>query len=665
MTSRGTSRRFHFIRQVAAGGFGTVYLAKVMHADGFSRVVAVKLLNAQWSDSEEVTRRIRDEARLLGLLRHRNIVNVFDLTSVDGRTALVMEYLEAVDLRFLSKAMLEQGALIPVRACLELASQVASALDAAYNRPPMPGEKPLRVIHRDIKPSNIMVDEAGLPKVLDFGVAQSEIETREANTQELQFGSVEYMAPERLFFEPETPASDVYSLASTLFETLCLERLGKARGRPERHAAHLADRLSFMRSRTQIRGTTATELELLLKESLDFEHEQRPSAAEFHQRCRALSKLVDDEDLMSWAERELPPIIQAAHSRPQEATPLTNSILTEDSVAFRAAEDLSDANEPPDGVAAMRARDGERAELLRKGALAELVDSTDVAMAPATGSPHGDGRGARGPDSHERTDGVGWDDRTASKTMDEPLPDLTPLPNPSSTGLSSAMDAPEPPMALSTSGEHPVLNPDQDTGPDPDTDTAHDIAALRGVSPSFSSPTMDVEVPPSLSGLEPTSTGEHTVDVLGPNKRKTTLFFLLLGGCLPLVIAAVLGGVFLADFGGIRTQLSQQIEGGSAVESNHLKPATDPVVTDTMSDDATRVGVKFVSKWEGTAKLTVRCTDQTVRGKRKAFIATESSIQCSVTAIHTDRTRKTALVQAAGPGVYDCFVEGVSECQVR
>ena len=98
MTSRETARRFHFIRQVATGGFGTVHLCKVMHADGFSRIVAVKLLNAQWSENQEVTSRIRDEARLLGLLRHRNIVDVIDLTSIDGRTAVVMEYLEAVDL---------------------------------------------------------------------------------------------------------------------------------------------------------------------------------------------------------------------------------------------------------------------------------------------------------------------------------------------------------------------------------------------------------------------------------------------------------------------------------------------------------------------------------------------------------------------------------------
>ena len=206
-TMSEAGRQFRFVRPIASGGFGTVYLAKEERPDGFSRVVAVKLLNAQWSDSDELSGRIRDEARLLGLLKHRNIVDVYDMTSLDGRAAVVMEYLEAVDLRFLIRHLEAQGKRIPVRVGLEMVSQVAHALDAAYNRPPMKGEKPLRVIHRDIKPSNIMLDGHGLPKVLDFGVAQSDMTSREANTSELQFGSVEYMAPERLFFEPETPAS--------------------------------------------------------------------------------------------------------------------------------------------------------------------------------------------------------------------------------------------------------------------------------------------------------------------------------------------------------------------------------------------------------------------------------------------------------------------------
>ena len=375
MSSREHLRRFQFIREIASGGFGSVYLTKVMHADGFSRLVAVKLLKAQWSDSDEVARRMRDEARLLGLLRHRHIVDVIDLTAIDGRAAVIMEYLEAVDLRTVVQEVDAKGTRVPLRAALEMASAVASALDAAYNRPPIPGDKPLRVIHRDIKPSNIMVDEMGMVKVLDFGVARSEIDNRESHTQELQFGSVDYMAPERLFFEPETPASDVYSLAATLFEVLALEKFGKSRGRPARHAAYIVDRLSFLRAQLGIGGAAARELEQLIGSGLAFNHEERPTASEFHQRARALARMVESEDLFGWAEQSVAKMVRAAAAAQTNESPLTGQTLQEDPRAF------DKATASPDSQSAGPA------DILRQGALAEMEDTGAFVPSPQTGAP--------------------------------------------------------------------------------------------------------------------------------------------------------------------------------------------------------------------------------------------------------------------------------------
>ncbi|RME25434.1 MAG: serine/threonine protein kinase, partial [Deltaproteobacteria bacterium] len=364
MASRDNARRFHFLREIATGGFGTVWLCKVLHADGFTRVAAVKLLKAQWTDSEEIVRRIRDEARLLGLLRHRAIITVYDLTSIDGRAAVVMEYVEGVDLRTVIRALRNRDETMPVRAVLDIAATVAGALDAAYNQPPMPGDKPLRVIHRDIKPSNIMVDVHGEVKVLDFGVARSDIENRESHTEELQFGSVDYMAPERLFFEPETPAGDIYALGATIFELLAREKLGKAKGRPPQHTAEVEDRLSFLRANLRVRSTVATELVDLLRSCLRYEHEERPTAAELQQRCRALGRLVEDEELQPWAERVIPPLHAAAAAAPRRPNPMSDSIRREDSVSFSTGRTPSeDAGE-------------DLGNRLRQGVLRELDDST-------------------------------------------------------------------------------------------------------------------------------------------------------------------------------------------------------------------------------------------------------------------------------------------------
>jgi serine/threonine protein kinase len=332
--SRETGRRFHFMREIASGGFGAVYLTKVMHADGFSRLAAVKLLHRRWSENEEIARRMRDEARLLGWLRHRNIVDVVDLTSIDGRAAVVMEYLEAVDLKFIVGQMTMRGERVPARAVLEAMSSVASALDAAYNRPPYPGERPLHVIHRDIKPSNIMIDETGLVKVLDFGVARADFDARESHTKELQFGSVDYMPPERLFFEPETPASDVYSLGATMYEVMTQEKLGKAKGRPERHARFLADRFSYMRAAIGLGGSEATEVERLLTQCLSFEHGNRPAASEVVKLARQVARALPGPSLIEWAEDSIRELITLQEQLPRSPTPLTDSILSEDSKAF-------------------------------------------------------------------------------------------------------------------------------------------------------------------------------------------------------------------------------------------------------------------------------------------------------------------------------------------
>lgn len=240
----GARRRFRFIKEIAEGGFGKVYLAEQLSQDGFSRIVALKLLHQKWSTHDEVVMRTRDEARLLGLIRHQHIVRVEDLTSVDGKLAIVMEYLEGVDLKNIMNFLKERGEPFPRQSLFEVMIAVASALDAAYNGEPLQGGEPLRVIHRDIKPSNIFVTVNGGVKVLDFGTARANFDSREAKTQALAFGSQGYMAPERMLGEEDTPAADVFSLGVTLQELLSLEGFGRIPPRPNKFVAKIEERIA-------------------------------------------------------------------------------------------------------------------------------------------------------------------------------------------------------------------------------------------------------------------------------------------------------------------------------------------------------------------------------------------------------------------------------------
>lgn len=681
--SSQSARRFHFLKEIASGGFGTVYLAKVMHADGFSRLAAIKLLKSQWTDSEEVARRIRDEARLLGLLRHRNIVDVLDLTSIDGRTAVIMEYLEGVDLRFVVSELLEAGERMQLRAALEMTAACASALDAAYNRPPIPGDKPLRVIHRDIKPSNIMLDPSGTVKVLDFGVARSDIENRESHTQELQFGSVDYMAPERLFFEPETPSSDIYSLGATLYELLALEKLGKARGRPQKHAEHLADRLSYMRAQCGLQGTVGAELESLVRVMLDFEHERRPSAAEVQQRAKALARLADDEELAAWAERVLPPMVLRWQERPRPPSKLSDSVLTEDSLVFQVRDD-SDQRPIPGSVAVEPGGalppGGLRPEAalgdeVRRGALAELQGAEIVAPAPATGAPV-----ASAEPEPEPADVSDWEDDVPTKvgSLEHHLGDQG----------SGPSGVPVDPFG-GASGD-PALD---STVVHMAGDMANPVDASQLGRSGSVVPTMgDADVPRPLGYGDQVWEGEARAPV-APKKRRGFLLPLVVGaGCLLVVGSLTLvGGLFALDVGGVRTAAVAAATGGpeplvipppddlpgstgaddagEAASEDEVAATADggsedpgAAVEDEAEAAAAPATIEFHAAGEGIKKMRASCDGEKGSGKAVAAVPLESASSCMVTAILEDRSRLNATVSGPQAGVYRCFADGEAQC---
>jgi len=203
-----------------AGTFSTVYVAESRSEGGLARIVAVKHLKEQWNGTDEVLDRTRDEARLLSRLQHKNILRVEALISLQGRPAVVMEFVDGVDVKQLYNQLREQGRPFPPRAAFRIGVCTASALDAAWNQVPFGAQAPLRVVHRDIKPSNLMVSKEGEVKVLDFGTARFNHEARVAHTAMLRFGSLRYMSPERKEGGRGDHPGDVYALGLLLIELL-------------------------------------------------------------------------------------------------------------------------------------------------------------------------------------------------------------------------------------------------------------------------------------------------------------------------------------------------------------------------------------------------------------------------------------------------------------
>jgi serine/threonine protein kinase len=307
------SRRYRILHPVGKGGFGTVYRAELLGEDGFRKPVALKVLNANVQGVAEIASRFRDEARLLGMLRHRAIVQVDGLVHIGDNQVVVMEFVEGVDL-----ALLIKHSSIPCGPALEIVGEVAGALDVAW-RKDGPDGTPLRLLHRDIKPANIRITPSGEVKVLDFGIARADFESREATTRSMMFGSEGYMSPERFDME-NGPGADVYSVGVVLLEMLLGESIGRTSVRPNKHRAHIDGALGKLQN-------VPFDIIALIREILAYEADDRPSAHDVEDRCWRLCRTLAEHRLRTWAEQAVGEVQQKVGT--PEGDRLSGVVLSE------------------------------------------------------------------------------------------------------------------------------------------------------------------------------------------------------------------------------------------------------------------------------------------------------------------------------------------------
>lgn len=187
------------------GGMGAVYAATQASLE---RRVAIKILPPELLDDEGFMDRFKQEANLLARLQHPHIVAVYDYgVTGEGHHYIVMEYVEGVSLQ----EILRRDKITTTRA-LTITAQVCEALHYAHER---------GVIHRDIKPSNILIDERGLVRVADFGLAKNSLEEKNPARTKAFMGTIGYSAPELHSRSSQMDRrSDIFSLGVTLYEML-------------------------------------------------------------------------------------------------------------------------------------------------------------------------------------------------------------------------------------------------------------------------------------------------------------------------------------------------------------------------------------------------------------------------------------------------------------
>lgn len=290
---RGASRQFTFGPCLGRGAFGEVYRATLRSPGGLDTTVAVKVLLPSRAFDADAIARLRDEGTLLARLNHPTIVKAHDVTVIDGRVALVTEYVEGADLAECVAAGLT------VRGVLEALAMVADALDVAGKVEDEQGER-LALIHRDIKAANVRVGIHGDVKLLDFGLARAHFE-REARTgSNVILGTLTHVPPESFRTEPATAALDVYALGCTLFELVAGEPLSTKSDL--KALARLAfDRAGFdARTAGRLGQVASPEVRRLLTAMLAYEMSSRPNTRDVVVQCEAIAKALSPPGLRTW-----------------------------------------------------------------------------------------------------------------------------------------------------------------------------------------------------------------------------------------------------------------------------------------------------------------------------------------------------------------------------
>lgn len=182
---------------------GAVYLARDPELD---RAVAIKLVKDDLTDEPELGERFAREARSAARLRHPNIITVFDIGEHEGRPFIAMEYIPGESL---SEIIRREPKIDPgwvLRWMESLCEGLAHAHKAG-------------IVHRDIKPANVMIDQEGVLKIVDFGIARAG--ESQLTRSGVLVGTTNYMAPEQLLGVSTDHRADIFAVGAVFYELLC------------------------------------------------------------------------------------------------------------------------------------------------------------------------------------------------------------------------------------------------------------------------------------------------------------------------------------------------------------------------------------------------------------------------------------------------------------
>src|SRR5689334_14437275 len=260
-----------------------IFRGKAVAAGGFEKPVAIKRILPHLSQDKRFVELLIAEAKVLSLLKHRNIVQIFDVgLGDDGQYFLVMEFVDGKDLGAIQRGLETMRRRIPFDLVLHMGAEICEALEHAHSAR-APDGKSMSLVHRDVSPSNVLLSRAGEVKLTDFGIA------KRAESESTGHGAVRgkfaYISPEQARNEHLDPRSDVFSVGILLWELVTNRRLFSGLGDIE---ALRAVREGQVPRPREIDRELSPEIDQLLMQALSRDAKQRPTAGQFGQKLRAL-----------------------------------------------------------------------------------------------------------------------------------------------------------------------------------------------------------------------------------------------------------------------------------------------------------------------------------------------------------------------------------------
>jgi eukaryotic-like serine/threonine-protein kinase len=210
--------KYFLMKKLAAGGMGEVFLAKQQGPAGFQKMLVVKKILSHLTESKEFVEAFLGEARLAAQMNHRNIVQVFELGQQSGAYFIAMEYVQGKSLRDLIDTAMRRKEKIPAELCRSLAEQICDGASYAHNLTDMAGRS-LNLVHRDLNPQNVLISYGGDVKIIDFGIAKSELSTVKTEAGMIK-GKFVYMSPEQSLAKKLDKRSDIFAIGISLYEML-------------------------------------------------------------------------------------------------------------------------------------------------------------------------------------------------------------------------------------------------------------------------------------------------------------------------------------------------------------------------------------------------------------------------------------------------------------